>query len=124
MYVGLNLTYASSFQMLRGMQDMGYLVDYLIFYSTFFLGAVIIFTGLLSTAFLGRLLKHREWLGMFTVICGLSIVGASDFIYGNGNGTSNSLNNIITGDLLIVMAQIISALQMVCLLIYFDFQYL
>lgn len=92
MYVGLNLTYASSFQMLRG--------------------AVIIFTGLLSTAFLGRLLKVREWVGMLIVICGLSVVGASDFIFG-GNGNNNSLNSIITGDLLIVMAQIVTASQMV-----------
>ncbi|KZS20071.1 Solute carrier family 35 member F6 [Daphnia magna] len=92
MYVGLNLTYASSFQMLRG--------------------AVIIFTGLLSTAFLGRLLKAREWLGMLTVIMGLSVVGASDFIFSSG-GSNNSLNSIITGDLLIVMAQIVTASQMV-----------
>jgi len=92
MYVGLNLTYASSFQMLRG--------------------AVIIFTGLLSTAFLGRLLKVREWIGMLIVICGLSVVGSSDFIFG-GNGSTNDLNSIITGDLLIVMAQIVTASQMV-----------
>nr|CAH0098970.1 unnamed protein product [Daphnia galeata] len=92
MYVGLNLTYASSFQMLRG--------------------AVIIFTGLLSTAFLGRLLKAREWLGMLTVIMGLSVVGASDFIFGSGS-SNNSINSIITGDLLIVMAQIVTASQMV-----------
>lgn len=77
-----------------------------------FLGAVIIFTGLLSTAFLGRLLKGREWLGMLTVIMGLSVVGASDFIFGSG-GSNNSLNSIITGDLLIVMAQIVTASQMV-----------
>jgi drug/metabolite transporter (DMT)-like permease len=68
---------------------------------------VIIFTGLLSTAFLGRLLKSREWLGMLIVIMGLSVVGASDFLF-NSQG-NNSLNSIITGDLLIVMAQIITA---------------
>lgn len=49
---------------------------------------------------------------MFIVICGLGIVGASDFIFGSGN-SSNSLNNIVTGDLLIIMAQIITASQMV-----------
>lgn len=76
------------------------------------IGAVIIFTGLLSTAFLGRLLKVREWVGMLIVISGLSVVGASDFIFG-GNGNNNSLNSIITGDLLIVMAQIVTASQMV-----------
>ena len=75
-------------------------------------GAVIIFTGLLSTAFLGRLLKVREWIGMLIVICGLSVVGSSDFIFG-GNGSTNDLNSIITGDLLIVMAQIVTASQMV-----------
>jgi hypothetical protein len=75
--------------------------------------AIIIFTGLLSsTAFLGRLLKAREWLGMLTVIMGLSVVGASDFIFGSGS-SNNSINSIITGDLLIVMAQIVTASQMV-----------
>ena len=69
---------------------------------------MIIFTGLLSTAFLGRLLKAREWLGMLIVIMGLSVVGASDFLFTN-DGNNNSLNSIITGDLLIVMAQIITA---------------
>lgn len=77
-----------------------------------FSGAVIIFTGLLSTAFLGRLLKGREWLGMLTVVAGLSVVGASDFIF-NSSSTSNSLNSIVTGDLLIVMATIVTASQMV-----------
>ncbi|TKR59947.1 hypothetical protein L596_029551 [Steinernema carpocapsae] len=43
MYIGLNLTQASSFQMLRG--------------------AVIIFTGLLSVAFLNMKLKGYKWLG-------------------------------------------------------------
>ncbi|EFX65280.1 hypothetical protein DAPPUDRAFT_117419 [Daphnia pulex] len=75
--------------------------------------AIIIFTGLLSTAFLGRLLKAREWLGMLTVIMGLSVVGASDFIFGSGS-SNNSINSIITGDLLIVMAQIVTASQMRC----------
>ncbi|GIY47294.1 solute carrier family 35 member F6 [Caerostris darwini] len=92
MYIGLNLTYASSFQMLRG--------------------AVIVFTGLLSVAFLDRHLKKYEWLGIFIVIVGLICVGLSDVI--NPDSTSNlSQNSIITGDLLIVMAQIIVATQMV-----------
>jgi len=55
MYIGLNLTYASSFQMLRG--------------------ALIIFTGLLSVAFLNRRLKGYEWLGILFVMIGLLIVG-------------------------------------------------
>ncbi|XP_072036666.1 solute carrier family 35 member F6-like [Amphiura filiformis] len=90
MYIGLALTYASSFQMLRG--------------------AVIIFTGLLSVAFLGKKLKVYEWLGMFVVLAGLIIVGVTDLLEDKGG---LPLNNILTGDLLIIMAQIITATQMV-----------
>ncbi|KAH9378009.1 hypothetical protein HPB48_016683 [Haemaphysalis longicornis] len=92
MYIGLNLTYASSFQMLRG--------------------AVIIFTGLLSVAFLGRRLRSYEWLGIMTVMCGLVVVGLSDILFPDSHSTKGP-NSIITGDLLIVLAQVISASQMV-----------
>lgn len=92
MYIGLNLTYASSFQMLRG--------------------AVIIFTGLLSVAFLGRRLRSYEWLGILLVMCGLVVVGISDIIFPDSHATKGP-NSIITGDLLIVLAQVITASQMV-----------
>nr|XP_053646127.1 solute carrier family 35 member F6-like isoform X1 [Cherax quadricarinatus] len=91
MYVGLTLTYASSFQMLRG--------------------AVIVFTGFLSVAFLGRHLRYFHWLGIVTVLAGLVVVGLSDFL--SSSEDTSDINGIITGDLLIVMAQIISATQMV-----------
>jgi len=91
MYIGLNLTYASSFQMLRG--------------------ALIIFTGFLSVAFLNRTLKAYEWLGIMFVMMGLSIVGVSDMFGGNTQG--KGINSLITGDLLIIMAQIVTAAQMV-----------
>lgn len=91
MYLGLTLTYASSFQMLRG--------------------AVIVFTGLLSTAFLGQKLRYYNWVGIGFVIAGLVIVGVSDFL---GDSIGNyTINGIITGDLLIVAAQVITATQMV-----------
>ena len=92
MYVGLNLTYASSFQMLRG--------------------ALIVFTGLLSVAFLNRKLKVYEWTGIAFVIGGLVVVGLSDFLF-KATGENKGRNSIITGDLLIIMAQIITATQMV-----------
>lgn len=92
MYVGLNLTYASSFQMLRG--------------------SVIIFVALLSVGFLDRVLVKREWVGIGFVIVGLAVVGLADFITNNSD-TAYSRNNIITGDLLIIAAQIITAVQMV-----------
>ncbi|KAL3271119.1 hypothetical protein HHI36_021614 [Cryptolaemus montrouzieri] len=94
MYIGLNLTYASSFQMFRG--------------------SVIIFVGLLSVGFLERVLKKREWTGIVFVILGLAIVGASDFKSNDGSdGESHDRNDVITGDLLIVIAQIVTAVQMV-----------
>ena len=89
MYIGLNLTYASSFQMLRG--------------------AVIIFTALLSVGFLGNKLHLYHWFGMLTVIIGLIVVGLGDVI---GESGSNNANSVLTGDLLIVAAQIIAAIQM------------
>ncbi|XP_036405998.1 solute carrier family 35 member F6 [Megalops cyprinoides] len=91
MYVALNMTSASSFQMLRG--------------------AVIIFTGLLSVAFLGRRLEASQWIGILITILGLVVVGLADFV--SGNHDTHKLSDVITGDLLIVMAQIIAAVQMV-----------
>ncbi|KAF5297027.1 hypothetical protein FQA39_LY12241 [Lamprigera yunnana] len=93
MYIGLNLTYASSFQMFRG--------------------AVIIFVGILSVTFLERVLKKREWSGILFVIIGLTVVGLADFLNKDTSGDSHSKNDIITGDLLILIAQIITATQMV-----------
>lgn len=93
MYVGLNLTYASSFQMLRG--------------------SVIVFVGILSVAFLNRSLVSREWVGILFIIIGLGVVGVSDFVSDDGAGTTYTRNNVITGDLLIILAQIITAVQMV-----------
>lgn len=92
MYVGLNLTYASSFQMLRG--------------------AVIIFTALLSVAFLGSTIRKVMWTGIFIILVGLALVGVSDIIFGQSDAQTDT-NGIIAGDLLIIMAQIIAAVQMV-----------
>ncbi|XP_061667439.1 solute carrier family 35 member F6 [Syngnathoides biaculeatus] len=92
MYVALNMTSASSFQMLRG--------------------AVIIFTGLLSVAFLGRRLLTSQWIGILVTILGLVIVGLADFVSGHRDD-AHKLSDVITGDLLIIMAQVIVAVQMV-----------
>lgn len=75
-FTALNMTSASSFQMLRG--------------------AVIIFTGLLSVAFLGRRLAPNQWIGIFITILGLVIVGLADFISGNKD-SSHKLSDVITG---------------------------
>lgn len=91
MYVGLSLTQASSFQMLRG--------------------SVIVFTGILSVGFLERKLGGREWTGITLVIAGLLFVGVSDLT--TTNKDSPGINSVITGDLLIICAQVITAVQMV-----------
>ncbi|XP_059059735.1 solute carrier family 35 member F6 [Achroia grisella] len=92
MYIGLTLTYASSFQMFRG--------------------SIIIFVAMLSVTFLDRTILKREWTGIAHVIIGLLIVGVTDAIF-QSNGESKGRNSLITGDLLIIVAQVISACQMV-----------
>jgi len=92
MYIGLTLTYASSFQMLRG--------------------AVVIFTGIFSVWILKRKLVGYHWAGMFVVLLGLLCVGGAVFINPSescGGGASNQ----ILGDALIIAAQVVVAIQMV-----------
>jgi len=124
-YIALTLTYASSFQMLRG--------------------AVIIFTGLLSTLVLRRRLQMYRWIGIIFVIIGLCIVGLCDILFkpkpdpnpspnttttlyanesihefygvfkpkSTGNDSDHTGNEQLIGDVLIVCAQVIVASQMV-----------
>lgn len=93
MYLGLTWTYAASFQMLRG--------------------SVIIFTGILSVGFLGNRLKWFQWTGMVVVILGLVIVGVGDYVFFEQSSTGGmSKQMILSGDLLIILAQCIAAVQM------------
>jgi drug/metabolite transporter (DMT)-like permease len=55
MYLGLTMTYASVFQMLRG--------------------SVVVFTGILSIMMLNRKLWPCHWLGMLLVMGGAFVVG-------------------------------------------------
>ena len=91
MYLGLTWTYAASFQMLRG--------------------SVIIFTGLLSVAFLNSKLRLYQWIGMFSVIVGLALVGVGDFLFFQ-SGQHMDRYTVLAGDLLIILAQGIVAIQM------------
>ena len=45
-----------------------------------YIGATIIFIGLLSVAFLKKRLEWFRWTGMAVVVCGVAMVGAADFI--------------------------------------------
>lgn len=93
MYVGLSMTYASSFQMFRG--------------------AVIIFVALMSIAFLQRRLVYRQWFGIGIIVIGLAMVGVSDMLAGKDAGSHHSKEDVIIGDAIILVAQIITAIQMV-----------
>lgn len=89
MYIGLNLTTASSFQMLRGLFASFFFKFYKIS------GAVIIFTGLLSVGMLGQHIKPFKWFGMLFVMLGLIVVGVTDIIY--DDNPMDDKNAIITG---------------------------
>jgi len=90
MYIGLSLTYASVYQMLRG--------------------SVVIFTGIFSVVFLKRRLQSFHWVGMVLVLIGLAFVGLSSVV---GSSSDDSAPDPILGDILVVAAQLIVATQMV-----------
>lgn len=111
MYLGLTLTSASSFQMLRG--------------------AVIIFTGLFSRCILGHQLAWSRWAGILIVFAGLVTVGLTDHFMVDPKleaksgddevtqalseeaGPKNDVSDVVIGDVLIVIAQVLVALQVV-----------
>jgi len=68
MYVGLTMTSASIFQMLRG--------------------SVVIFTGILSVVFLKRKLQRFHWFSMFLVLIGVAVVGLATLIVGGDDSTT------------------------------------
>lgn len=96
MYVGLTLTDASIFQMLRG--------------------SVVIFTGVFSVIFLKRKLHAHHWLGMVLVMGGTAIVGTASLpsvCASAGGGGSTDASKALVGNILVIVAQLIVATQMV-----------
>ena len=98
MYVGLSLTSSSIFQMLRG--------------------SVVIFTATFSAVFLKKRQAGYKWLGVAFVLVGTAVVGASSFVSAckdscagasSGGGDSKAM----IGNVLIIVAQVIVATQMV-----------
>ncbi|VDN51220.1 unnamed protein product [Dracunculus medinensis] len=73
-YLGLKLTSAASFQMLRG--------------------AVIVFTGVLSMIFLRTRLQAFRWVGIAFIVIGLLIVGVADVMFSGDEKTENTINVI------------------------------
>eukprot|EP00656_Telonema_subtile_P039914 TRINITY_DN449_c0_g1_i5.p1 TRINITY_DN449_c0_g1~~TRINITY_DN449_c0_g1_i5.p1 ORF type:complete len:421 (-),score=87.63 TRINITY_DN449_c0_g1_i5:192-1454(-) len=93
MYVGLTMTSASNFQMLRG--------------------SVVIFTGILSVVFLKRKLKKFHWFSMFLVLIGVAIVGLGGLLVKTDSGDdSKSSSKMMLGNMIIVGAQMVTAVQM------------
>ena len=66
-----------------------------------FPGAVIIFTALLSVAFLRSRIKRYMWIGMLLIVFGLVFVGVSDVLFGGGSA-GTGLNGIISGETLTI----------------------
>jgi len=91
MYIGLTLTDASVFQMLRG--------------------SVVIFTGILSVVFLKRKLYAFQWASMLLVLIGTAIVGYASVA--GDHSKSAVAKNPVLGDILIIVAQVVTAVQMV-----------
>ncbi|KAI9473406.1 MAG: hypothetical protein EXX96DRAFT_577827 [Benjaminiella poitrasii] len=102
MNVGLILTSASVYQMLRG--------------------AVVIFTGIFSYLFLNRRLRGYEWLSLVMVVVGVGMVGLSSILFPQKKPTalssfSSSSSSFdyqsLMGVFLVLGAQIFTASQFV-----------
>jgi uncharacterized membrane protein len=94
MYVGLSLTDASVFQMLRG--------------------SVVVFTGILTKLVLKRNLGLHRWIAMVLVMVGAAVVGLPDTVTGCGGiSASGDASKAAVGNILIVVAQMIVAVQMI-----------
>ncbi|EDW66647.1 solute carrier family 35 member F6-like [Drosophila virilis] len=96
LFTGLYLTYATSFQMIRGV--------------------ALIFVGLFSTMYLNQTLTTRHWLAIFTMTCGIVDILALDVQrveYDNQTVPHTDHNTILTGDLLVIIAEVLQAFQYV-----------
>lgn len=96
LFTGLYLTYASSFQMIRG--------------------SAMIFVGFFSTIFLNQTLKARHWLAILSISWGILDIICMDLQrvdYDQSSLPYWDHNTILTGDLLIIIAEILHAMQYV-----------
>jgi drug/metabolite transporter (DMT)-like permease len=97
--LGLFYTYASVFQMLRG--------------------TLVIFAGGLTVVILKRRLRSHNLLGLVLITAGAALVGASSLLYekqdraAGGGAHAAAAPNPLLGDILVVLAQLLNALQFV-----------
>lgn len=83
-------------------------------------GSVIIFTSIASVVFLKRKLYMHHWIGIALVVIGTSIVGSEFAVCPphkgyqcKGVAANNASQNAIVGNIIVILAQIIVATQMV-----------
>lgn len=94
MYIGLTMTTAEQFQMLRG--------------------SIMIFVGLLSVIFLKKKLEWFRWAGMAVIFVGILMVGGADFMPSDSEtADSSGVSDAVIGDIIIVCAQVVAACQFV-----------
>lgn len=95
-YIGLCMTQASSYMMMRG--------------------ATVVFTALLSTFFLknSTRLRATHWNGILLVLAGLIVVGASDMLMGEGDEIDeDEWRFMLIGDALVLFGQLFTSAQFV-----------
>ena len=96
MYVGLTMTYASTFQILRGV--------------------VVVFTSLFSHFVLGRKQQPFQWLGVVLVVVGTGVVGLAPFAPAPwglpSSGSDAGASNPALGNFIIIIAQVVVGVQM------------
>lgn len=80
-------------------------------------GAIIVFTALLSVAFLRRMISKKSWLGITMVIVGLVLVGVSDIVFSNPSD-GYGINEIITGNVIFMFIKIVTNTRL-CLCVNF-----
>jgi len=90
--LGLYYTYASVFQMLRG--------------------TLVCFAGGLTIVILGRKLHNHNWLGIVLITAGAALVGASSILYRKDSDVKSAPNPLL-GDILVICAQLLNALQFI-----------
>jgi drug/metabolite transporter (DMT)-like permease len=88
---GLILVAASVYQMLRG--------------------AVVLFTAAFSILFLRRRLNVNNWIGLFLVVSGVTLVGLSSILFNPDASTESE--NAVLGVVLVIAAQMFTACQFV-----------
>ena len=95
MYVGLTMTYVSTFQILRGF--------------------VVVVTAVFSEFVLGRKQQKYHWVGVAMVVVGTVVVGAAPYVeapLGSKTDTpSAGASNPVVGNIIIVLAQIVVGVQ-------------